>query len=360
MTTVIAADRGAPRFELVTAGHHFLLNVLPFREPESRHFLAKFVATAAKIPVSLADLDSVLLRCLVVLGHHTAGVPSLVDRYLSNAFVLPNCLDRFSQCIENVLRYHCVHDRSVQQAIALVNTKYAESTCTPQFVAKSLKMRLPTLDVAFKREIGRTPSEYIRHVRLEHAAILLTTTNMSIKEIWSSIGYNHHSNFDHDFKRSFNVSPRDYRARALGPIDQAIHTTHNSLQAMAGSQAASSRRAKVLIIDDDEGTRTIIGTYLRLEGHSVAVAATATQGISESARFSPDVILLDYHLEDLNGLEFLQMLRSEHNDAPAVALFTADWDVFDRADEVSALHAVIASKLCDLERVRELVIFLSN
>jgi CheY-like chemotaxis protein len=117
----------------------------------------------------------------------------------------------------------------------------------------------------------------------------------------------------------------------------------------------------VLIVDDDEGTRTIIGTQLELDGYNVTLASSGTQAMDELSRHSPDVILLDYRLGDIDGLQVLRMIRSNMMETPpAVAVFTADWNLVDNSSEIRALNAILVSKLCDLDRVRELVLFLSS
>ena len=352
--------RHAGPFDLVTAGHHFLLNVTPLRKPNSFDALRQFIGTASRIDISAMELDAVLLRCLVVLGRHaTFSVPSLFERYLANTFLLHDPLRRFSECIEDALLYHCIENRTVQEAIHVINKGYADSGCTASSVAATLHVRLSTLDVAFQRETGHSPTEHIRDVRLERSAILLATTNLSIKEVWARVGYNHHSNYDHDFKHSFGVAPREYRARAIGPLAREMW---HARQATIGPTEAdkSSRNQRVLIIDDDEGTRIILERYLKLRGYSVFCAATGVDGIREVIDKPPDVVLLDYRLGDADGVHVLREIRARSTwDRPGVAMFTADWDVSERVEEVSALNAIIVSKLCDIDRVGELVAYLS-
>lgn len=67
----------------VTAGHRFLLQVLPFRDPESQEALTTFVETAQRIDAPRMTVSLVLLQCLVVLSHHIEHrVPSLLEQYL--------------------------------------------------------------------------------------------------------------------------------------------------------------------------------------------------------------------------------------------------------------------------------------
>lgn len=269
-----------------------------------------------------------------------------------------DCLARFSQCIEEVLRYTGITDGSVQQAISIVQQDYADVTCTPQNVANRLSIRLTSLDVRFKQHVGTTPTEYIRGVRLDAAAALLANSDKTIKEVWVQVGYNHHSNFDHDFKRRFGTTPRDYRRSTLRPVSQTLFAERLHTTLPGSVDRISLDAARVLIVDDDEGTLETLGSWLRLEGHSVSLAGSGRSGLEALGSISPSAILLDYHLADMDGVQFLRSIRQRTSMEAGVALFTADWEVLDRSSEVADLNALIASKLCDLEQVSDLVAYL--
>lgn len=345
-------------FALVTAGHHFLIDVLPFRQPESQRALEKFVACARRLNTPTPYVDAVILRCLAVLNGHAAQVvPSLVDRYVLDAFAPSDCLTRFAQCVDDFLWYQCIKNGSVQLALHFVRARFAESTCAPRAVADALGLRLSTLDVSFKREIGCTLSEYIRDMRVDRGAFLLATTNMSVKEVWVQVGYNHHSNFDHDFRRRFRKTPRDYRSSVLRPVAQELANGRQARCASAVTVTQPTSPANVLIIDDDEYGAGAIARFLRSEGYSVAISMDGAHGLSEATRLSPDVILLEFRLHShLNGLDVLRQIRTQPGgESPHVVLFTADWELFDRISEVKSLNGVVASKLCDLHQIKNLI-----
>jgi AraC-like DNA-binding protein/CheY-like chemotaxis protein len=347
-------SRQAQRFDLVTEGHHFLLRLLPFREPDSRHALTTFMAAIERSTLGSADIDAVLLRCLVALSEYAdRRVPSLVDRYLSRASTPADAPTHFWTCIEDMIKYRSASHGSVQAAINIVSTHYVEPSCTPQLVARHVRVPLATLCVLFKNQIGCTLREHIRNLRLDRAAVLLTATNKSIKEIWAEVGYNHPSNFDHDFKTLFHVTPREYRGRGLRPVAEEVYRPHIP---PAAARVPAPSNTTVLIIDGDERSSGIMERVLQLEGYAVSTARTGAEGLRLAELIAPNVILLDYHLDDMNGLEVLQILRGRPDGSgPAVALFTADWDVLDRADAIRALNAVPVSKLCDIERIKETI-----
>jgi len=78
----------------------------------------------------------------------------------------------------------------------------------------------------------------------------------------------------------------------------------------------------VLLIDDDDSLRAVLGAELRRLGHEVTTAGTAAEGLRASQQTEPDVVLLDLFLPDENGLDVLKKLRAEQP-APDVILLTA-------------------------------------
>jgi AraC-like DNA-binding protein len=59
--------------------------------------------------------------------------------------------------------------------------------------------------------IDKTPSEFIKDIRLEHAALLLKTTKLTVNEIIFKSGFSNNSHFYKEFKKKYNLSPSKIR-----------------------------------------------------------------------------------------------------------------------------------------------------
>ncbi len=96
------------------------------------------------------------------------------------------------------------------------------------------------------------------------------------------------------------------------------------------SRAAGSR---VLVIEDDDVTRTMMGRMLRGEGWSVQEAANGREGLARVAEVKPDLILLDLMMPEMDGFEFLSTLRrdQDHGHIPVIVVTAADLTDEDRA-----------------------------
>jgi two-component system KDP operon response regulator KdpE len=81
--------------------------------------------------------------------------------------------------------------------------------------------------------------------------------------------------------------------------------------------------ARVLVVDDDPSLLRVLRVGLRARGHEVSVASNGEQGISQAALLSPDVIVLDLGLPDVDGLTVCRRIRA-WSDVPIVVLSAND------------------------------------
>ncbi len=93
--------------------------------------------------------------------------------------------------------------------------------------------------------------------------------------------------------------------------------------------------ATVLVVDDEENISFLVSSALRVEGFDVITATNGRSALEEADRQSPDVIILDVMLGDLDGFEVLRRLRASGNESPVLFL-TARHDTADRVRGLTA------------------------
>src|SRR6266700_2976443 len=65
---------------------------------------------------------------------------------------------------------------------------------------------------------GEAVSEYVRRLRLEAAAFVLSSTDRPVTVVAFDAGYGTHEAFTRAFRQMFGVSPSQYRAGRRGPV----------------------------------------------------------------------------------------------------------------------------------------------
>ena len=78
-------------------------------------------------------------------------------------------------------------------------------------MAEIVGLSAPHFQKLFKINIGMSPIEYLRDLRLERARELLETTFLQIQEIKTKVGIQNDSHFTRDFKKKYGVTPTEYR-----------------------------------------------------------------------------------------------------------------------------------------------------
>jgi two-component system, OmpR family, response regulator len=94
-------------------------------------------------------------------------------------------------------------------------------------------------------------------------------------------------------------------------------------------------RQRILVVDDEPSIVDAVATALRYEGYDVEEASTGLEALAAVGREEPDLIVLDWMLPDIDGLEVGRRLR-ERGFRMAVLFLTAK-DATE--DKVEALRA---------------------
>jgi adenylate cyclase len=91
-------------------------------------------------------------------------------------------------------------------------------------------------------------------------------------------------------------------------------------------------KPRALVIDDDDGTRIMIGRVLRAEGWLVDEASNGKIGLQRLAADRPDLILLDLLMPEMDGFEFLAQCRGDpnHRNIPVIIVTAADLSAAER------------------------------
>ena len=118
-----------------------------------------------------------------------------------------------------------------------------------------------------------------------------------------------------------------------------------------------SRSTRVLVTDDDEALRGEIVEYLERKGLMVEEAADGAEAVSRMAALRPDVLVMDVHMPELDGLSVFQQIK-EGEDCPVIIMSADEGEVarakamgcpvvMKKPFRLSSLHAYIEAMTKD-------------
>jgi DNA-binding response OmpR family regulator len=91
----------------------------------------------------------------------------------------------------------------------------------------------------------------------------------------------------------------------------------------------------ILLVEDDAKLAQFIEIELSLEGYQVTLATTGTEGLSAAREMPPDLLILDWMMPGLSGIDLCLRLRSTGVQAPII-LLTAKDEIPDRVTGLNA------------------------
>jgi len=104
--------------------------------------------------------------------------------------------------------------------------------------------------------------------------------------------------------------------------------------------------ARILVVEDEADIREVLDYNLKREGHDVALASTARDGLRQARERRPDLVLLDLMLPDGSGTDLCKAL---HQDAATrgvrVVMLTAKGEEIDRVIGLKSAPTTTSSSL---------------
>lgn len=86
---------------------------------------------------------------------------------------------------------------------------------TVESLAETAAMSRSAFAERFTESFGRSPMNFVNHVRMQRAAQLLAVENLSIDDIARTVGYSSRSHFSRAFKDHSGLPPKDFRSESF-------------------------------------------------------------------------------------------------------------------------------------------------
>ena len=98
----------------------------------------------------------------------------------------------------------------LSEVIGFLNREY-RNKITLQDILKRIPMSRSTLNRNFIKAFGMSPIQYLNKIRLDHAAEMLTSTELSVSEIAQQSGFEDSNYFTRTFHKKYGIAPGKWR-----------------------------------------------------------------------------------------------------------------------------------------------------
>lgn len=192
-----------------------------------------------KSKVSTSHIPVILLSARTTIDNKLEGLDAGADMYLTKPFNLSeidlyirNTVNFRERTRKHFLQFAAVPDIDIpinnrdqdliKRLTAIVEEHIADSNFDITTFCKEAGVSRSLLHLKLKKLVGLSASEFVRVIRLRHAAYLLEKSELNISEIAYNVGYLDPNYFTRTFKEKHNLSPSEYRASAKGSAVESV------------------------------------------------------------------------------------------------------------------------------------------
>ena len=185
-----------------------------------------------KQDIRVSHIPIILLTAKAGEENKYKGLEAGAEDYIAKPFNMEMLTLKVSRIIERQkkTRYQFKHkvdittadveitsldEKFVKKAVALVE----ENLSSSEFLVEDLCHEMGMSRVYFYKKIlsltDKTPSEFIRFIRLKRAADLLEKSQLFVNEVAFQVGFNDPKYFRKYFKDEYGVSPNEYKKKFI-------------------------------------------------------------------------------------------------------------------------------------------------
>ncbi|SHF35997.1 two-component regulator propeller domain-containing protein [Dysgonomonas macrotermitis] len=183
-----------------------------------------------KSDIRTSHIPVILLTAKSSEENQYSGIEAGADDYISKPFNIEMLTLKISKIIEkqkstqssfkrkidvspSEIEVMTMDEKFVKKAISIVETNIDN----PEFLVEDLCREMAMSRVYFYKKIlaltDKSPSEFIRFIRLKRAADLLEKSQMFVNEVAFQVGFNDPKYFRKYFKEEFSMTPNEYKKK---------------------------------------------------------------------------------------------------------------------------------------------------
>lgn len=127
-----------------------------------------------------------------------------------------------------------------------------------------------------------------------------------------------------------------------------------------GKKLSKRRCFNILIVDDDKNASELFKQILEIRGHNITVINEGTTCISSCQNRAYDIIFMDYHIEDINGVDITELIKDVFHMNSIIFAYTGDTstDALTKFKNIGMTGAII--KPVDVDVIDQLMLSLEQ
>jgi signal transduction histidine kinase/DNA-binding response OmpR family regulator/ligand-binding sensor domain-containing protein len=224
---ILTASNGVEAMEIVqTSIPDIIISDVLMPEMDGLELCSKI-----KKNIKTCHIPIILLTAKSSVIHRIKGLESGANSYIPKPFYPAHLLVRIQklleekELIENHFKKGSFNENLtdlpvepdekdfMQQLLDLIQTNIENENLQSSFLEKELGMSSSHLYRKIKQLFGFSPGDLIRTVRLKHAAELLRKSTFTVSEICYKSGFNNRSYFYREFKKMYDITPKNYQIK---------------------------------------------------------------------------------------------------------------------------------------------------
>ncbi len=236
-----------------------------------------------------------------------------------------NTIYNFQTLLLQINKLYEIYERNGKQhtfeEVVQYVKKYAHTNLTRELVAKRFGYNANYFSESFKKEIGWGFNEFLSHIRLEKAKLLLLSSSQTIQEVARNVGYRDSLYLSRKFRQQVGMAPSNFR-------------NHTRLENIVTLQFTGSLLATGI------KPRAFLSAYYNvpdvIRPHVESAISLSANWLKEGVVWDgkkPDLIIASVHEYPNKAY-----IRNLEKIAPVVAL---EWDTYDRIEEVRMIGKLV-------------------
>jgi YesN/AraC family two-component response regulator len=102
-------------------------------------------------------------------------------------------------------------EQFLKQAVATIEQRLSDTNFSVEDLSRALHISRVTLYKKLSHLTGKSPLDFIRHIRLKRAAELLARSQLTVAEVAYEVGFNSPKYFARYFKQEYGVQPSTFK-----------------------------------------------------------------------------------------------------------------------------------------------------